>query len=99
MNDRAQSHASQLLLLVVLALVVPPLCTHAVWDNTAVAEHVSELWGHHGERWSPTSRILDVSNAGFEARIASGILSTSALGRTQIELGSHHCLQSDTSGG
>ena len=54
-----------LLELLVLALVVPPLCTAAAWDEQE--EHVSEFWGHRGERWTPTSRIIDVSNAGVEA--------------------------------
>lgn len=88
MNERAQSNASQLLQFIVLALIVPLLCIDAAWDGTADREHVSDLWGHRGERWSPTSRILDVSNAGFEASSNPKPPGASAAGtRTQLALG------------
>ena len=32
-------------------------------------EHVCDLWGHHGELWTPKGRIQDVSNAGFEVSL------------------------------
>ena len=31
-----------------------------------MSEHICDIWGHRGELWTPSSRILDVSNAGFE---------------------------------
>ena len=84
MVTRFQSPVIRLLLILAFALLVPPLSSAQLGNGTHEdVEHVSEFWGHRGEVWTPTSRILDASNAGFQARVSPGPECNPLLGREQ----------------
>ncbi len=51
-----------------LAATLAAVCSVA---SLASAQQVSQLWGEHGEKWSPTSRLPDFSFAGYRFGEAS----------------------------
>ncbi len=50
--------------LVILCTLGATSATHVALATDTAARH-SALWGHHGERWSPASRLPDFSYAGY----------------------------------